>query len=242
MSASYQFTLDILKEPEASLENFVESKVSHSSVSILQTLRSAIDLLGTRSPLPEELRSMYLWGPEGSGKTHLLRALVVQNPTLLAVYFSPTSTSWAELDYGKGLSSNLYLFDDVDRYSDSQLEDLFRAMIELKEFDSKCIIVTGNQSIKGLPIREDVQSRLAAGLNFELKLLTDEEKLLALESVCQSRGIQISNEVFPWLMHHFYRDLPSLMSMIEALDQYSLETKRAITLPLVRELLQFKNP
>jgi DnaA family protein len=48
----------------------------------------------------------------------------------------------------------------------------------------------------------------------------------------------LSNEVLPWLIHHFYRDMPSLMALLDALDAYSLETKRAITLPLVRELLQ----
>jgi DnaA family protein len=35
--------------------------------------------------------------------------------------------------------------------------------------------------------------------------------------------------------------MPSLMSLLEALDHYSLETKRAITLPLLKEMLAQKN-
>jgi DnaA family protein len=35
--------------------------------------------------------------------------------------------------------------------------------------------------------------------------------------------------------------MPSLMSLLEALDNYSLETKRAITLPLLKEMLAQKN-
>jgi DnaA family protein len=46
--------------------------------------------------------------------------------------------------------------------------------------------------------------------------------------------------VLPWLFSRFYRDMPNLMALIDALDAYSLETKRAVTLPLVRELLQPK--
>ncbi len=60
----------------------------------------------------------------------------------------------------------------------------------------------------------------------------------ALSRAAKERGLVLSNEVLSWLIHHFYRDMPSLMALLDALDAYSLETKRAITLPLVRELLQ----
>jgi len=56
-----------------------------------------------------------------------------------------------------------------------------------------------------------------------------------------ARGLNLSAEVAPWLLRHFHRDMPSLMSLLEALDAYSLETKRAITLPLVKEMLAQKN-
>jgi DnaA family protein len=41
-----------------------------------------------------------------------------------------------------------------------------------------------------------------------------------------------------YLLHHGRRDLPSLLAVLDALDRYSLQTKRQITLPLVREVLQ----
>jgi len=44
--------------------------------------------------------------------------------------------------------------------------------------------------------------------------------------------------VLPYLLSHFQRDMVSLSSMLDSLDQYSLETKRPITLPLLREWLQ----
>jgi DnaA family protein len=47
--------------------------------------------------------------------------------------------------------------------------------------------------------------------------------------------------VLPWLLSRFYRDMPNLMALLDALDAYSLETKRAVTLPLVRELLQLSS-
>ena len=92
-----------------------------------------------------------------------------------------------------------------------------------------------------LQIREDLKTRLVWGLVFQMHALSDSEKLQALQQAATERGLQISSEVAPWLLKHFHRDMPSLMSLLEALDNYSLETKRAITLPLLKEMLAQKN-
>jgi DnaA family protein len=67
--------------------------------------------------------------------------------------------------------------------------------------------------------------------------LTDEDKIDALERSAQARGITISPGVLPYLITHYRRDMSSLTEMLDQLDQYSLETKRPITLPLLREVL-----
>jgi DnaA family protein len=77
-----------------------------------------------------------------------------------------------------------------------------------------------------------------AGLVFQLRLLTDEEKAEALTSRASVRGFTLRAELVDYLLHHGRRDLPSLMAVVEALDEYSLQTKRPITLPLLREVLQ----
>ena len=48
------------------------------------------------------------------------------------------------------------------------------------------------------------------------------------------RGFTLSTEIIQYLLHHGRRDLPSLMAIVDALDRYSLQTKRPITLPLLR--------
>jgi DnaA-homolog protein len=40
-----------------------------------------------------------------------------------------------------------------------------------------------------------------------------------------------------YLLTHFRRDMPSLMALLDALDRFSLEQKRAVTLPLLRTML-----
>ena len=68
--------------------------------------------------------------------------------------------------------------------------------------------------------------------------MSDEEKIAALTHAANARGLTLSPGVLPYLITHFARDMRSLSAMLDALDQYSLETKRPITLPLLRELLQ----
>jgi DnaA family protein len=52
--------------------------------------------------------------------------------------------------------------------------------------------------------------------------------------------MSLSPGVLPYLITHYRRDMRSLSAMLDALDQYSLETKRPITLPLLRSLLQLE--
>jgi DnaA family protein len=128
--------------------------------------------------------------------------------------------------------------EDIDRLQTDEQSTLFRLQIEARENPNLLLLCTGSSSVNGLKIREDVQSRLSWGLNFELQVLTDEQKIQAIHLAAKERGISLSNDVPAWLLNHFHRDLPSLLSLIEALDHFSLEKKRAITLPHLREFLQ----
>jgi DnaA family protein len=100
--------------------------------------------------------------------------------------------------------------------------------------------MAGSAAPSALKLREDLRTRLGWGLIFQTHVLGDDEKIEALQQAAQARGLVLSSDVLPWLLNRFYRDMPSLMALIDALDAYSLETKRAVTLPLVRELLQPK--
>ena len=93
-----------------------------------------------------------------------------------------------------------------------------------------------------LELREDLVTRLAWGLVYQLHALTDEEKARALAERATSRGFRLRREVADFLLTRARRDLPSLLAMLDALDRYSLETKRPITVPLARELLSAAAP
>jgi DnaA family protein len=102
------------------------------------------------------------------------------------------------------------------------------------------VLAAGGQPPAQLALREDLRTRLAWGLVYQLKPLSDAEKALHLRAEAARRGLRLSDEVVGYLLTRLPRDLPSLNSVLDALDRYSLAAKRPVTLPLVREALERK--
>jgi DnaA family protein len=157
---------------------------------------------------------MYLWGEPGSGRTHLLQAAARLNPDLTVA-------------------------DDVEKLDDPAQQRLFAAINAARE-GKPPVLAAGSQPPAQLPLREDLRTRLAWGLVYQLKPLTDAEKALHLRAQAARRGLRLPDEVLAYLLSRLPRDLASLNAVLEALDRYSLATKRALTVPLVREALERK--
>jgi DnaA family protein len=81
-------------------------------------------------------------------------------------------------------------------------------------------------------------TRLAWGLVYEVHGLSDDEKKRALKQHARGRGFELSDDACRYLLDHAQRDMPSLLALLDALDRRSLAAKRAITLPLIREVLK----
>ena len=243
-----QFALDLSHTPKASLENYLPGK----DLALISTLRELGSSWHTQtksaSSSPLNQRWIYWWGPEGSGRTHLLKAMTNSAADAGLVYFSLTAnepSTWVRLEEKMDLlaqsdMSSVITVDDVDRLDERLVGALFRILNGVQASKAIHILMAGKAAPAMLELREDLRTRLGWGLVFQTELLDDDAKIQALEQAAQARGLVLSPDVLPWLLSRFYRDMPNLMALIDALDAYSLETKRAVTLPLVRELLQPK--
>ena len=129
--------------------------------------------------------------------------------------------------------------DDCPRLSPDAQIAAFALFNQVRE-NGALLVSAGDKPPAGLALREDLRTRLGWGLIYEVHGLTDDEKIAALTQAAQARGITLSPGVLPYLITHFRRDMRSLSAMLDALDQYSLETQRPITLPLLRSLLQLE--
>jgi len=89
-----------------------------------------------------------------------------------------------------------------------------------------------------LPLMPELRTRLGWGLVFQLQPLDDAEKRTALQRHAETLGFQLDPQVADYLLTRGARDMQSLLGVLEALDRFSLETRRPITLPLARQLLR----
>jgi DnaA family protein len=174
---------------------------------------------------------VYLWGEPASGRSHLLRAL----ETTSSARYLPASARLEDFAYSPEIP--LYLLDDCDKLSPESQIAAF-TLFNLVRDNGGFMVSTGNTAPATLGVREDLRSRMGWGLIYQVHRLSDDEKITALTQSAQARGFTLSPGVLPYLITHYHRDMRSLAAMLDALDRYSLETKRAITLPLLRELLQ----
>lgn len=155
---------------------------------------------------------LYLWGEPGSGKSHLLRACAATGPV-----------------------------DDVDQLDEAAQVALFNRINRVRE-SGGTVLAAGNAPPAGLPLREDLKSRLAWGLVYQLKAPKDEDRARYLRAEAARRGMRVPEEVIAYLLAHLRRDLRTLGAMLEALDRASLEQQRPITVPLVRDALAAPAP
>jgi DnaA family protein len=184
----------------------------------------------TRSPVPT-----YLWGPSGSGKTHLLQAVQasLREQGALVGWLDPSMTepppfeeSWA-----------VVLMDDAHLYSAVQQHAAFSWFVQAQALQ-RGVLAAGLLPPADLKLREDLRTRLGWGHVFELHVLSEPERRAVLRQEADARGVFLSDEVMDFILHRFSRDLGSLMQLLEHLDAYALQTQRAITIPLIKSMLE----
>jgi len=205
------------------LDNFVEGRNAE--------LQSLLRLIAEQKASSLDQRFVTIWGDAGSGKSHLLRALAATNEALL---LTPQNSS---REFLWSASTPLYLLDDCDKLSPHRLQAVFSLFNQVRDAGGVLVAATSQPPAR-LSLREDVRTRLGWGLVYQVHGLSDEEKIDALSKSALARGLSLSPGVLPYLLTHFRRDMQSLSTMLDALDRYSLETQRPITMPLLRELLQ----
>lgn len=223
-----QLTLDIRPDAPPTLDNFVAG----ANAELLATL-SLVAAPAGRDALPAP--HLYLWGAGGSGRSHLLRATVA-----LAADQQRPAHLLAAADIGASLPDTpaaLLAIDDVDRLRPDAQIALFNAYNRARG-NGQSLLLAGPCAPLELAVREDLRTRIGQGLIYEVRPLDDDSRAAILLTLAERRGLRLADEVIDFLLRHGRRDLPSLVAVLDALDAASLERKRAVTLPLLREMMQ----
>jgi DnaA family protein len=100
------------------------------------------------------------------------------------------------------------------------------------------VLAAGNAPPADLALREDLRTRLGWGHVFALQALTEPERRAVLRQEADARGVFLSDEAMDFILSRFSRDLGNLMQLLDQLDAYALQTQRAITIPLIKSMLE----
>jgi DnaA-homolog protein len=219
-----QLLLDISPEKQPSLDNFVVGR----NPELLSALRHAI--AGSSSE-----RCFYLWGEAGSGRSHLLKACVLAALDKgLGATYTLGSVPIQSMDMGPTV---VVAVDDVEALDDSAQIQLFNLYNRMRE-SGGMLLVSGRESPLHLILRDDLRTRLGWGLVYQVHVLSDQEKSQALTQHAHERGFALPLEVTQYLLRHGRRDLPSLIAVLDTLDEHSLRLHRVPSVPLLKEILQ----
>jgi DnaA family protein len=183
---------------------------------------------------PRAFDAIYLWGAPGSGRSHLLAATAAAARTAgraVANVRRPAGLEHPDVSPGA-----LVIADDVEDLPEAGQIELFRA-INTAPMAGLALLVAGGEPPARLAVREDLRTRLAAMLAFEIKPLTDQDKGETLSRRAAARGLNLDREVIDYLLRHARRDISSLLGVLDELDRASLEQKRAVTVAMVKSVL-----
>lgn len=185
--------------------------------------------------------SVLLWGAPGSGKSHLLAAALdaarAGGRTAAIMRMEDLEAVERVAEPACVEAGALYGIDDVDRLPAAAQGRLFTLYNTCRDQGAQ-LLLTARVPVAQAPLRDDLRTRIGCGLVMEIKPLTDNDKPAALLAYAREQGFRLTIEVIDFLLTRGRRDMGTLLSTLRALDDYSLSTKRAVTISLVKELLQ----
>ncbi|MCC6535004.1 MAG: DnaA regulatory inactivator Hda [Burkholderiales bacterium] len=218
-----QLALELSQRPAPTLANFATGR----NAELLAVLSALAQGCG-----PD--RFVYLWGAVGSGRSHLLQAVTHAAAALgrASLYVAAAPAAGGDI-----AEAALLAVDDIERLDAAAQRSLFGVYNRIREAGGT-LVASGCAPPSALGVRADLATRLAWGLVYEVHALNDDDKAIAMSAHARGRGFDLPLDAREYLLRHAPRDLPSLLMLVDALDRYSLERSRAITLPLVREVLR----
>jgi len=228
---SRQLPLQLSLRPPATLASFVPG--------------DNLQALGVLGALAEGRGEslIFLHGPAGCGKTHLLAGTCARAMARGArcAYVPLREAASLSPELLNGLDAlDVVCIDDVDAIAgDREWETaLFRVFNALREHGRR-LVASAACPPGALPLSlPDLRSRLGWGLTLGLRPLHGEALAVALQSAAAARGMRLDAEVARYILERCPRHLPALLRILEDLDRASLAAQRTLTIPFVKSRLQ----
>ena len=201
-------------------------------------------LAGLRQLVRETGQSpMWIHGPPGVGKTHLLQACcaLAGQCGLTAAYLPLAAAKDLAPGQLAGLEQvGLVALDDVDAIAGHAAweQALFTFYNELLDQGGR-LACSAQLPPAGVSFRlPDLASRLSACIVHRLAPIAERDQGLALRRRAEHRGLELPDDTLSYLTRRAPRDFAALCRLLDELDTESLAAQRRLTVPFVRQVLE----
>jgi len=210
-----------------SSQNFFDyqftSKRDNDNFFVNQTNQKAYDL----TILENFNQNILLFGPKKSGKSHL--ASIWKDKNNAISYNNNNFNKTIEIkkniviDDFLGISSEENLFHLINHCKLYNLKIYFASSININTYDFKF---------------KDLYSRLREFFYLDIKKPDDEMCKMLMVKLFSDKQIIIKNkEIFDFIFKRLNRTYLDIYIFVEKLDRLSLEKKRQLTIPLIKEII-----
>jgi len=183
----------------------------------------------------------WIWGAEGSGRSHLLQAAVAAaSERGFTSAWLPLAMDGIEASMLEGMGGlDLLCIDDVDRAAGDRAWEaaLFAVFEELRANEGSLLVTASVPTAQAGFRLPDLASRLASGPTWKLQTLSDDDRLHALQLRAAWRGLELSADVGRFLLRRTDRSSAALFGLLDRLDEAALEEQRKLTVPFVKAVL-----
>lgn len=185
----------------------------------------------------------FISGDNGVGKSHLLYALCheAQLKDKTHLYISLKQKNEFSEHLLLGLEDlDIVCLDDIHLIQEDENWQIaiFDLINRIKERGCCHLVLTANAGPNRLEFQlPDLQSRLGWGVSYRIQTLEESLRAEALTIRAEQRGLALTEDVARFLIAHTKRDMPSLMAVLNTLDQLSLQEKRRLTIPFIKSAL-----
>jgi DnaA regulatory inactivator Hda len=216
----------------------------HASFATFVAGSNATALEHVRSLAHGRADSVWLWGADGSGKTHLLQATCREATAAgrRAMYVALPADSPEILSDLERV--DVLAVDDVHAVAgDLAWERALFVILNafLSRSGALLLAATAPASQCGFRLA-DLTSRGAGAVTYRLAQLDDAERAMALRIHAAARGLTLDAAAADFLLTRVARDMTALTSWLARLDRASLSAQRKLTIPFIRELMARSEP
>ena len=213
---------------KSSLEGFYTSKDNLHLVSILKDKTFQDDL--------------FIYGSKESGKTYLLQAMCnsYSSDNKSSLYMPLENAMNYGVEIFESLENiQLICLDGIENViSKIEWEKAIFNLINKTLISKSRLIITSSEDLQSLNfVLPDLESRLRKIESYELTPIQDKDILDALKYISKLKSINLGDKEARYLVTYAQRNISNLVKILESLDQLSMEMKRKITIPLIKEVI-----